>query len=188
MTGPRPNPLSEIAQECLCVEAPFTATVQELHLVALHVLCAAMDAELGVCAADEATTGSAGGDDPGAHRPGRRARLTRCWTSTWSDRSAARTGRAGAGAGRPGRAPAPGGAGLAAQLLAQDGHEVVLVTAAQRRRAAEQLVGALHPGVRSWRCRTPGGRRSRSGSVPVPSRCCASTAGEAASSATCRRR
>jgi D-sedoheptulose 7-phosphate isomerase len=60
MTGPRPNPLSEIAQECLSVEAPFTATVQELHLVALHVLCAAMDAELGVCAADEATTGSAG--------------------------------------------------------------------------------------------------------------------------------
>jgi D-sedoheptulose 7-phosphate isomerase len=61
MTGPRPNPLSEIAQEALSVDAPFTATVQELHLVALHVLCAAMDAELGVCAADEATTGSAGG-------------------------------------------------------------------------------------------------------------------------------
>jgi D-sedoheptulose 7-phosphate isomerase len=61
MTGPGPNLLSEIAQESLCVEAPFTATVQELHLVALHVLCAAMDAELGVGAADEATTGSAGG-------------------------------------------------------------------------------------------------------------------------------
>ena len=61
MTGPRPNPLSEIAQESLCAEAPFTATVQELHLVALHVLCAAMDAELGVGAADDATTGSAVG-------------------------------------------------------------------------------------------------------------------------------
>jgi D-sedoheptulose 7-phosphate isomerase len=61
MTGPRPNPLAEIAQESVCVEAPFTATVQELHLVALHVLCAAMDAELGVDAPDEVTTGSAGG-------------------------------------------------------------------------------------------------------------------------------
>jgi D-sedoheptulose 7-phosphate isomerase len=53
LTGPRPNPLSELAHEALCVEAPFTATVQELHLVALHVLCAAMDAELGVAAATE---------------------------------------------------------------------------------------------------------------------------------------
>jgi D-sedoheptulose 7-phosphate isomerase len=48
LTGPGPNPLSEVAHEALCVEAPFTATVQELHLVALHILCAAMDAELGV--------------------------------------------------------------------------------------------------------------------------------------------
>ncbi len=53
LTGPRPNPLSELAHEALCVDAPFTATVQELHLVALHVLCAAMDAELGVAAASE---------------------------------------------------------------------------------------------------------------------------------------
>jgi D-sedoheptulose 7-phosphate isomerase len=48
MTGPGPNPLAEVATEALCVDAPFTATVQELHLVALHVVCAAVDAELGV--------------------------------------------------------------------------------------------------------------------------------------------
>ena len=47
-TGPRPNPLADAADEALCVEAPFTATVQELHLVALHLLCAALDRELGV--------------------------------------------------------------------------------------------------------------------------------------------
>jgi D-sedoheptulose 7-phosphate isomerase len=47
-TGPRPNPLADAADEALCVEAAFTATVQELHLVALHVLCAALDRELGV--------------------------------------------------------------------------------------------------------------------------------------------
>ncbi len=51
-TGPRPNPLAEIADEALCVEARFTATVQELHLVGLHVLCAALDKELGVIPAE----------------------------------------------------------------------------------------------------------------------------------------
>jgi D-sedoheptulose 7-phosphate isomerase len=48
LTGPRPNPLADAAHETLAVDAPFTATVQELHLVALHILCAALDEELGV--------------------------------------------------------------------------------------------------------------------------------------------
>ncbi|MCW2849139.1 MAG: gmhA [Marmoricola sp.] len=47
-TGPRPNPLAEIADEALCVDARFTATVQELHLVGLHIMCAALDRALGV--------------------------------------------------------------------------------------------------------------------------------------------
>ena len=47
-TGPGPNPLAEAADEALCVDATYTATVQELHLVALHVLCAGLDRELGV--------------------------------------------------------------------------------------------------------------------------------------------
>ena len=47
-TGPRPNPLADAADEALCVDATFTATVQELHLVGLHILCAALDRELGV--------------------------------------------------------------------------------------------------------------------------------------------
>jgi D-sedoheptulose 7-phosphate isomerase len=47
-TGPRPNPLADAAHEALCVDATFTATVQELHLVGLHVLCAGLDLELGV--------------------------------------------------------------------------------------------------------------------------------------------
>jgi D-sedoheptulose 7-phosphate isomerase len=45
-TGPRPNPLAELADEALAVDAPFTATVQELHLVGLHLMCAAMDRAL----------------------------------------------------------------------------------------------------------------------------------------------
>ncbi|HEU4490258.1 MAG TPA: SIS domain-containing protein [Jiangellales bacterium] len=43
MTGPAPNPLAAAADEALCVDSPWTATVQELHLVALHLLCAAFD-------------------------------------------------------------------------------------------------------------------------------------------------
>jgi len=47
-TGPRPNPLADATPEVLSVDATFTATVQELHLVGLHILCAALDRELGV--------------------------------------------------------------------------------------------------------------------------------------------
>ena len=47
-TGPRPNPLAEVADEAMSVDANFTATVQELHLVGLHIMCAALDRELGV--------------------------------------------------------------------------------------------------------------------------------------------
>lgn len=47
-TGPRPNPLAEVADEAVCVDARFTATVQELHLVGLHALCAGFDRVLGI--------------------------------------------------------------------------------------------------------------------------------------------
>jgi rfaE bifunctional protein nucleotidyltransferase chain/domain/rfaE bifunctional protein kinase chain/domain len=42
----------------------------------------------------------------------------------------------------------PGGAGLSAHLLAQDGHEVLLITAIGADEDAERLLGALHRGVR----------------------------------------
>jgi D-sedoheptulose 7-phosphate isomerase len=48
LTGPLPNPLAEHASEACAVDAPYTATVQELHLVALHIICAALDRTLGV--------------------------------------------------------------------------------------------------------------------------------------------
>jgi D-sedoheptulose 7-phosphate isomerase len=44
MTGPAPNPLAAVADEALCIDSPWTATVQECHLVGLHLLCAAFDA------------------------------------------------------------------------------------------------------------------------------------------------
>jgi len=48
MTGPAPNPLAAQAHDALCVETEATATVQEVHLVAVHLLCEALDAALGV--------------------------------------------------------------------------------------------------------------------------------------------
>jgi D-sedoheptulose 7-phosphate isomerase len=44
MTGPAPNPLATVAHEAVCIDSQWTATVQECHLVALHLLCAAFDA------------------------------------------------------------------------------------------------------------------------------------------------
>ena len=46
LTGAAPNPLTEIAHEAIAVDAPVPATIQEVHLVALHLLCAAVDEEV----------------------------------------------------------------------------------------------------------------------------------------------
>ncbi|WP_425474955.1 D-sedoheptulose-7-phosphate isomerase [Fodinibacter luteus] len=46
MTGPAPNPLAALADEALVVDAPSTAAVQEVQLVAIHALCAALDGAL----------------------------------------------------------------------------------------------------------------------------------------------
>lgn len=42
-TGAGPNPLSSVCDGALTVDAPLTCTVQEVHQVALHLLCDAMD-------------------------------------------------------------------------------------------------------------------------------------------------
>jgi D-sedoheptulose 7-phosphate isomerase len=44
MTGARPNPLAVRADEALCIESDSGATVQEAHLVAVHLVCEAFDA------------------------------------------------------------------------------------------------------------------------------------------------
>jgi D-sedoheptulose 7-phosphate isomerase len=46
LTGPGPNPLAELCDEAVSVAAGSTATVQELHLVALHMVCCAVDREV----------------------------------------------------------------------------------------------------------------------------------------------
>jgi len=43
LTGPAPNPLAATCDDAICVEAPTTATVQEIHLLLVHSLCIALD-------------------------------------------------------------------------------------------------------------------------------------------------
>ncbi|MFC4094034.1 phosphoheptose isomerase, partial [Micromonospora sp. GCM10011541] len=38
-TGPTPNPLADVCEETLAIDSPESQVVQELHLVATHVLC-----------------------------------------------------------------------------------------------------------------------------------------------------
>ncbi len=42
-TGPLPNPLAHASSRAICVPSGHTATVQEIHQVGLHLLCAAFD-------------------------------------------------------------------------------------------------------------------------------------------------
>jgi phosphoheptose isomerase len=52
LTGPTPNPLAAVCDEAVCVHCPagadapaLTATVQEAHEVALHLICLAFDSQ-----------------------------------------------------------------------------------------------------------------------------------------------
>ena len=45
-TGMGPNPLTGLCDESLCVDARATATVQEVHQVVIHLLCAAVEVEV----------------------------------------------------------------------------------------------------------------------------------------------
>ena len=46
LSGRPGNPLAERCDDALCVDSAHTATIQEIHLIAIHMLCAAVDVEL----------------------------------------------------------------------------------------------------------------------------------------------
>ncbi|MFI0167671.1 SIS domain-containing protein [Streptomyces sp. NPDC017095] len=73
LTGRPPNPLHLGADEALCVDAPGAATVQELHLVAVHMLCESFDRAVERGAAGQGADGTVvgGGDDGEAGAGGR---------------------------------------------------------------------------------------------------------------------
>jgi D-sedoheptulose 7-phosphate isomerase len=47
LTGAAPNPLAARVDDALCVSSAATATVQEIHQVVVHLLCAAVDVAVG---------------------------------------------------------------------------------------------------------------------------------------------
>ncbi|MEU2027045.1 SIS domain-containing protein [Streptomyces sp. NPDC016469] len=63
LTGPGPNPLSATSDESLCVEAAGSATVQELHLVAVHMICESFDREIAARTAARPVTGAPAEED-----------------------------------------------------------------------------------------------------------------------------
>ncbi len=46
LTGPAPNPLASVCDETVAVPAEETATVQEVHLAMIHMLCDAVEEAL----------------------------------------------------------------------------------------------------------------------------------------------
>jgi D-sedoheptulose 7-phosphate isomerase len=46
LSGRPGNPLALACEDALCVDSPHTATIQEIHLIAVHLLCAAVDTAL----------------------------------------------------------------------------------------------------------------------------------------------
>ena len=54
LTGRPLNPLLELADDAVAVDAPYTATVQEVHQVVVHLLCASVDLAIGASVALEA--------------------------------------------------------------------------------------------------------------------------------------
>ena len=51
LTGRAPNPLAACCDDTVCVDAPATATVQEVHQIVVHLLCAAFDVAVGAAVA-----------------------------------------------------------------------------------------------------------------------------------------
>jgi glycosyltransferase involved in cell wall biosynthesis/phosphoheptose isomerase len=57
VTGAGPNPLAQLCDDAVCLPGATTATVQELHLVALHMLCCAVDREVALHEGSDAVHG-----------------------------------------------------------------------------------------------------------------------------------
>lgn len=63
LTGPGPNPLAGLCDDAVCCPGD-TATVQEIHLVALHMICRSVEAALGHHRCAAATAGRTAQTEP----------------------------------------------------------------------------------------------------------------------------
>ncbi|HEX4789596.1 MAG TPA: SIS domain-containing protein [Actinospica sp.] len=59
LTGPCPNPLASLAHQSVDVPAEDCATIQEVHMVAVHLMCEALENELAGAAARAEAPGRA---------------------------------------------------------------------------------------------------------------------------------
>ncbi len=57
LTGTAPNPVAARCQDGLAVDAPATATVQEVHQVVIHLLCASLEVEVSAFLSESAVAG-----------------------------------------------------------------------------------------------------------------------------------
>ena len=160
LTGPAPNPLAELCDEAVCVQAA-TATVQEVHQVVVHLLCAAFEHAVAdtpaVVAASHPTRprvragrsrkGKAGGFGAGSRRDRDRPlvvvgdALLDCDLDGTVERLCPDAPVPVVD--DPVRTARPGGAALAAALAAAGGRPVVLVTALAGDEAGRELAGLL---------------------------------------------
>jgi D-sedoheptulose 7-phosphate isomerase len=53
LTGRGPNPLVACCDEAVCVDAAATATVQEVHQIVVHLICAAFDVTVRAAVRDD---------------------------------------------------------------------------------------------------------------------------------------
>ncbi len=134
LTGRGPNPLTASCDDALMVEADATATVQEVHQVVVHLLCAAVEVALEVT--------------PDAERPARSRRVVVVGDALLDRDVEGIVERVCPDAPVPvvevqGERVRPGGAALAAALAASDGAEVTLITALADDGPGRVLAGLL---------------------------------------------
>jgi D-sedoheptulose 7-phosphate isomerase len=46
VTGRAPNPVCEVAEEAVCVDSDYPPSIQEIHQIVVHLLCASVEEEL----------------------------------------------------------------------------------------------------------------------------------------------
>lgn len=131
LTGPAPNPLEEACDDAVSVDGA-TATVQEVHQVAVHLLCAAFEVEVSARLGETSRPAPAARSASPSRR--RRSRVVVVGDALLDCDLDGRVERLCPDApvpvvDAPIRTVRPGGAALAAALAAADGHDVVLVTA-----------------------------------------------------------
>ncbi len=159
LTGPAPNPIADASHEYVDVGSESAAHVQECHLVAVHMLCAAVDDVLGQPQVGEEKRAAT----PAAVAVAVKDQSVRPLRRSSSDKEVdlvvlgdvlLDTDITGEVKRVSPEAPVPvvsslkddvrpGGAGLAALLAAKDGHRVTLITALGSDRAADLVTEML---------------------------------------------